>query len=127
MAGPARIMVIGDEREALRTVSRGLRPAGYRVVVAGQQAAPASIRKYRPDLVLLDIREPPAEGFRLLSLIRRFSTVPVIVLAARREGKYLEEALGLGADDFFTRPFNMPLLAARIEAMLRLYRRRERG
>ncbi len=72
-----------------------------------------------PDLVILDIIMPGLDGFKVLSLIRQRSNVPVIMLTANREASTASDALGLGADDYVRKQFHTQELLARIRAKLR--------
>ncbi len=72
-----------------------------------------------PDIVLLDLNLPDTSGFDILSEIRRFSTVPVIILTVSSEDENMMRGLEAGADDYITKPFNYMTLLARVKAVLR--------
>jgi DNA-binding response OmpR family regulator len=77
------------------------------------------VRQERPDLVLLDVMLPDLNGFDICRILRKETTVPIIILSAKTEEIDKVSGLGLGADDYITKPFSMRELLARISAMLR--------
>ncbi len=114
------IMVVDDEQAILSLLSRTLEPEGFGVVIASNgRSALALLEEHKPDLVILDIMMPGLDGFQVLDLIRQRSNIPVIMLTARGEVTSLNEALGLGADDYVRKPFHTRELLARIRAKLR--------
>lgn len=124
-AGGARILVVEDDAASREAVTAILSLKGYRVVPVGTaEAAVESARRDAPDLVLLDLRLGAADGFDVLSQIRSFQDVPVIILSGKITPE--EKALGLrmGADDYVGKPFDAGELLARIEARLRPARTR---
>ena len=114
------IMVVDDEQAILRLLNRTLEPEGYGVIVTDNgRAALELLEEHMPDLVILDIMMPGLDGFQVLNLIRQRSSVPVIMLTAKREASTARDALGLGADDYVRKPFHTHELLARIRAKLR--------
>jgi DNA-binding response OmpR family regulator len=114
------ILVVDDDREMLRLLSRTLELEGYDATIAADgKSAMALLEKYGPDLVVLDIMMPGVDGFQVLELIRQRSNVPVIMLTARCDLTSLCDAVVLGADDYVTKPFHTRELLARIKAKLR--------
>lgn len=116
----ATILVVEDEatlRESLRyTFAR----QGYRVITASDgPSALEAARTYRPDLVILDLILPGMDGFEVCRLLRRDSSVPILILTARDEEVDRVLGLELGADDYVTKPFSMRELVARVKALLR--------
>ena len=115
-----RVLVIDDE-EQIRTLLRlGLGAKGWTVFEAGTgfEGVQETIGA-RPDLVLLDLGLPDAEGANILSEIRTFSTIPVIVISARANEENIVGLLEAGADDYVTKPFNINELTARMTTVLR--------
>lgn len=115
-----QVLVVEDEvdiRGILRTL---LRTAGYRVIEA-ETAARAAIeaRTHKPDLLLVDLGLPDADGLQVIRSVREWSPVPVIVLSARNMEAQKIEALDAGADDYVSKPFSAPELLARVRAALR--------
>lgn len=117
-----KILVVDDAPDVVEAIRISLR-LNWReteVLEAGTGAeALDRIERDIPDLVLLDIGLPDADGFCVLSRVREFSDVPVIVLTARDGTMDAVKGLELGADDYVTKPFNHLELLARIRALLR--------
>lgn len=116
----AKILVIDDEPSIVNLVTAYLKPEGYEVLTAsdgpsGLKAAQA----FKPDLVILDIMLPGMDGLELLSRLRRASDVYVILLTAKTEETDKIVGLGVGADDYVTKPFSPRELTARVKAALR--------
>ncbi|MBR4941420.1 MAG: response regulator transcription factor [Clostridia bacterium] len=78
-------------------------------------------RVFKPDIVLLDIMMPGLDGWEVCHSIRKESTVPVIMLTARGETSDKVTGLEIGADDYIVKPFEMPEVIARVNAVLRRY------
>jgi two-component system KDP operon response regulator KdpE len=118
--GSARILVVDDEPQIRRFLRHGLAAHGYAVLEAesAEAALRAAVRE-RPELVVLDLGLPDREGFDVLSALREWSAVPVLVLSVRSRETEKVRAFDLGADDYVVKPFGMPELLARIKAALR--------
>jgi two-component system KDP operon response regulator KdpE len=116
----ARILVVDDEPQIRKFLRLGLEGHGYSVLeAASAEAALRAAVSGQPELVVLDLGLPDREGFDVLSALREWSRVPVLVLSVRsREGEKVR-AFDLGADDYVVKPFGMPELLARIKAALR--------
>lgn len=116
----AKILVVDDEPAILRAVETNLRRHDFQVETAGTVAD--ALERYdatHPDLVLLDLGLPGADGKELIRAIRARAATPIIVLSAREAERDKVEALDLGADDYLTKPFNVNELLARIRVALR--------
>jgi DNA-binding response OmpR family regulator len=116
------ILVVDDEEAIVEFVEINLRRAGYEVVKAynGTDAVQA-VREHTPQLVVLDIMLPDIDGFQVCREIRRFSSVPVIMLTARSEDQDKISGLEMGADAYLVKPFNPDELIAWIQAVLRRF------
>jgi two-component system KDP operon response regulator KdpE len=115
-----RVLVVDDESQLLLALRINLTSRGYDVAVAVDGAAGLSSAARRPpDLVVLDLGLPDLDGVQVITGLRGWSTVPILVLSGRTEAWDKVEALDAGADDFVTKPFSMDELAARIRALLR--------
>src|SRR5690606_9502541 len=121
--GPARILVVEDERDIAALVAYHLAREGYRVRTAdGGAEALQAVSRERPDLVILDLMLPGFSGYDVLAELRHRDTtadVPVIVLTARRDEEDRVKGLELGADDYVTKPFSPRELVLRVAAVLR--------
>jgi two-component system, OmpR family, response regulator MtrA len=119
----AHILLVEDDPSIRETTQLGLQAAGFSVETAGDgDEGLARFRAARPDLVLLDVMLPKRDGLEVCRAIRRDSGVPVIMLTARAEAIDVVVGLESGADDYVTKPFEMPILVARIRAALRRVR-----
>jgi len=122
---PRTVVVVEDEAPIAAAVAARLRSEGYRAEVAHSGHDGVELcRRLRPDLVVLDLMLPGLDGLEVLRRVQRDRPVPVIVLTARDSETDLLVGLGLGADDYMTKPFSPRELVARAHAILR---RVERG
>jgi DNA-binding response OmpR family regulator/signal transduction histidine kinase len=118
--GKTEVLVVDDDPALRRLLETSLPDAGYRVQTAIEaQAALEMVIQQPPDIILLDIMLPGADGFTLCKQLREWTTVPIIMLTARAAEKDVVLGLQLGADDYLTKPFRASELLARIEAVLR--------
>ncbi len=116
----AHILVIEDEAQYRFLIQLNLEASGYSVELAeNARVGLARVTDAAPDLVLLDVMLPDFDGIELCRQIRRFSTVPIVMLTARAEQKDIVSGLNAGADDYVTKPFGVDELLARIQANLR--------
>lgn len=125
-----KIMLVDDEPALRKMVGEFLAKEGFKnVVYAGScREAMAVYQREYPALILLDVMLPDGDGFSLLGELRRESEVPVIFLSARDEDENRLHGLGLGADDYITKPFLPKELILRVTAVLkRVYRVKETG
>ncbi|HEU0240524.1 MAG TPA: response regulator transcription factor [Micromonosporaceae bacterium] len=115
-----RVLVVEDERAIAEAVAARLRADGFEVTTAGD--GPAAVRtaeQWRPDLVVLDIMLPGFDGLEVCRRIHATRHIPVIMLTARDDETDLLVGLGVGADDYLTKPFSLRELAARVHVVLR--------
>ena len=115
-----KVLVADDDAELRELIAFTLAQAGYLVIKASDGSAAVRLFSAEsPDLVVLDINMPALSGFQVCEAIRARSRVPVMMLTVRGEEEDLVRALGLGADDYLTKPFSPRTLLARIRALLR--------
>lgn len=120
-----KILLVDDERALREMVYGFLQRAGFhQVAMAGNcKEAEKLFSDTEPHLILLDVMLPDGDGFSLLRKLRQISEVPVIFLSARDEDESRLRGLGLGADDYITKPFLPEELILRVTAVLkRVYR-----
>ena len=114
------ILIVEDDQNIVDLVRSNLSVRGHDVIVSKNGESIARTLELRvPDLVLLDLMLPDADGFELCREIRELYEVGIIVLSARRAETDKVRALNLGADDYMTKPFGIEELLARINATLR--------
>lgn len=118
-----RILVVDDDKQIVRLVQSYLERAGYQVLTAyNGETALHTIRRERPDLVVLDLMLPDRDGWEITRLIRsdeHLAGLPLIMLTARIEDTDKIVGLELGADDYIAKPFNPSEVVARVRAVLR--------
>ncbi len=116
----ALVLVVEDEPQMRKFIRASLLSHGYRVLEAERATeAVALMTSHNPDLVLLDLGLPDADGIDLTRQIREWSRVPLIVLSARGREDDKVTALDAGADDYLTKPFGVNELLARMRVALR--------
>ena len=115
-----RVLVVDDEPQILRALRINLRARGFEVTTASTGAgALRAAAQTDPQVVILDLGLPDMDGMAVLSGLRGWTTVPVIVLSARVDSADKVDALDAGADDYVTKPFGMEELLARLRAAVR--------
>jgi two-component system KDP operon response regulator KdpE len=115
-----RVLVVDDERQILRFLRPALDAAGYDVVEAETGAdALRMATTSAPDIVILDLGLPDMDGKEVVSRLRAWSTIPIIILSARDRESEKIAALDIGADDYIEKPFGIGELTARMRAALR--------
>lgn len=114
------ILLVEDEETLARAVAFTLEREGYRMLTAADGAVGlAMAREAKPDLLLLDVMLPNIDGFDLCRILRRETTMPILMLTAKVDEVDRIVGLELGADDYLTKPFSMRELVARIKALFR--------
>lgn len=117
----ARVLLVDDQPELLALVSGSLRQAGYGTVdtAAGCAEARACFAAHRPDVMILDVNLPDGDGFSLFRELRGQADIPALFLSARDADADRLFGLGLGADDYLTKPFLTQELLLRLQGILR--------
>lgn len=117
----AKVILVIEDEESIRNVIRAfLEDAGYTVLTAADGAEGIDrFRRFSPDLVLLDVLLPKVDGFTVCKTLRRESRVPVLLLTALGDEDSQMQGFDALADDYITKPFSMPVVLKRIEAVLR--------
>jgi DNA-binding response OmpR family regulator len=115
-----RVLVVEDERTINQAVADRLSAEGFDVRQAYDgPAAVATAHEWEPHVVVLDVMLPGFDGHEVCRRVQRDRPVPVLMLTARDDETDLLVGLGVGADDYLTKPFSMRELVARIRALLR--------
>ena len=123
-SGPmSRILIVEDDPDQLALADVRVSLAGYAVRVANSQAAlmQSMAKQGKPDLILLDIILPDADGFEILQKLRRldsFADLPIVLLTIRGHAEEIAKGLALGADGYVTKPYTKNTLAKVIRRIL---------
>jgi len=115
-----RVLIVEDEADIRRFVKMALEQEGLEVYEApnAKQARIESVSR-KPDIVIVDLGLPDADGKTFIQELRGWSSAPVVVLSARDQETEKVAALDVGADDYLVKPFGVPELLARVRAQLR--------
>ena len=123
-----RVLIVDDEPQILRFLRPALDAAGYNVIEA--ESGGEALRKVAtvaPDLVVLDLGLPDMDGKEVVSRLRAWSPIPIIILSARDRESEKIAALDLGADDYIEKPFGIGELTARMRTALRHSQKTDAG
>jgi two-component system KDP operon response regulator KdpE len=115
-----RVLIVDDEKAIRKTLRAALTPRGYTVFEAatGAEGLERSISSH-PDVVILDLGLPDIDGVEVIKGIRARAKTPIVILSVRDEVADKVAALDAGADDYLSKPFNVPELVARLKAVMR--------
>jgi two-component system KDP operon response regulator KdpE len=127
MTEAMHLILIFEDDQAMQNILRMLFEAnGFRVLLADTAArGEQDARLHRPDIVLVDLGLPDRDGINVISAIRGWSPVPIVVLTAQTAEAQRLAAFELGADDYVMKPFSAPELLARVRAVVRRHVRGE--
>jgi DNA-binding response OmpR family regulator len=116
----AKILLVEDDDVLAETLQYNLKRAGYETLATGNGATGLHMaRSAHPDLIILDIMLPDLDGLSICRILRGETTVPIIILTARRDDVDRLAGFEMGADDYVVKPFHLGELLARIRAILR--------
>lgn len=114
------ILVVEDDNSVKNLITTTLKAHDYRYLSASNgEIAIMDASSHNPDIILLDLGLPDIDGIEVISKIRSWSNVPIIVISARSEDTDKIEALDAGADDYLTKPFSVEELLARLRVTQR--------
>lgn len=115
-----KILIVEDDENIVRVISDNLTKWGYDVLaVENFNDVVETFNNFKPQLVLLDIVLPFFNGYYWSSEIRKVSTVPIIFISSKAEDGDIVMGMQFGGDDYITKPLNMDVLNAKIQAVLR--------
>lgn len=125
----AKILIVEDDKEINRLLCEYMQSQDHEVINAVNGLSALTLLRDRQDidLVLLDLMLPLQSGDVVLTKLREFSNVPVIVLSAKNTVQTKIDVIRMGADDYMTKPFDLDEVEARIEAVLRRIRKQARS
>ena len=119
-----KIMIAEDDVKIAQLEQDYLESNGYETKIVGDGAMViAELKKGGYDLILLDIMLPNCSGYDICRSVREDIDIPILMVTARTEGIDVIRGLGLGADDYITKPFDPSQLVARVRSHLRRYQR----
>jgi len=114
------ILVVDDDKDIVETIKGNLELDGYDILCAFDGRSGLDMaKKYRPDLIILDLNLPDIDGIKACQIMRREFDFPIIMLTARDGVSDMVLGLECGADDYVVKPFNFLELSARIKAVLK--------
>ncbi|MDB1125025.1 response regulator transcription factor [Vibrio algarum] len=114
------ILVVDDKLNVQTLLTEVLTSKGFQVLCASNgRDALLVLKKYTPDLILLDVMMPQMDGYQFITEHRNSSDLPVIMITAKQHEQDIVKGFELGADDYICKPFKMSELLARIQAVLR--------
>jgi two-component system response regulator MtrA len=115
-----RVLLVEDDPSIREMAALGLSNAGFRVTsCADGREGLERLRRDPFDLAVLDVMLPSLDGFEITREVRKDSRIPIVMLTARADATDVIVGLELGADDYVTKPFDMPVLVARCRSVLR--------
>lgn len=122
------VLIVDDEPQIRKMLNIFLDASDFKIEESesGKEAV-RLIASIKPDIVLLDLGLPDMDGKEVITMIRQWSQVPIVVLSVRSNDEEVAAALNMGADDYVTKPFNAEVMLARIHANLRKSAVREAG
>jgi len=116
----AKILVVDDDEDIINLTKAYLTSRGYRVVAAMNGEAGIRLAHVeRPDLIILDIEMPDRDGLEVCQEIRQTMLTPILFLTVRGDESDVVLGLGMGADNYITKPFKLSELTAKVDAALR--------
>ena len=120
MAVRGKVLIVEDDRAICSFMRRVLEANGYESIIVGTgREALSMLTSHCPDVVILDLGLPDMDGMDVLTQLRAWSLMPVVVVSARTDEREKVRALDVGADDYITKPFGTSELLARLRTAIR--------
>ena len=118
-----RIFIIEDDEDISKLLKFHLEKEGYKIDISNNgENIKKKLLTFKPDLITLDLMIPGSDGFELCKALKsdaQTAYIPIIMITGKDEESTIVAGLELGADDFITKPFNIPILIARVRKLLR--------
>ncbi len=120
IAAPQRLLVLDQDTLGEDFLKHVLNPNGYEIIkVSSSAEGILTSQSWNPDIIIINIMEPAANGWKLCKRLREFSQAPILVLAAVSDPNSIAQWLDAGADDYLTRPFSSEILVAHLQKLTR--------
>ena len=120
-----KVLIVDDDRTLADVIAFTFKREGFEIILA--EDGEAAYRRWQddaPDLIILDVNLPKADGFSVCKRIREQSDIPIILLTVRSDEEDILGGFHLGADDYITKPFSPRQLIARVKAVMRRTKKR---
>jgi len=115
-----RILIVEDDQIIAQSLAKHLNDWGFEIqTIEDFRTVMDQFNQFNPQLVLMDIQLPFFNGYHWCQEIRKVSRVPVIFVSSSSDNMNIVMAVNMGGDDFITKPFDLPVLVAKVQAMLR--------
>ena len=119
---PTRLLVIDQDTLGENFIKQTLNPDGYEVIkVSSSAEGIQTSQTWNPDVIIINIMQPSANGWKLCRKLREYSQVPILVLAAVSDPNLIALWLDAGADDYLTKPFSSEILVAHLQKLTRRF------
>jgi len=119
---PTKLLVIDQDAMGENFIKQTLNPNGYEVIkVNSSKEGIQTSQTYSPDVIIINIMQPSANGWKLCRKLREYSQVPILVLAAVSDPNSIALWLDAGADDYLTKPFSSDILVAHLQKLTRRF------
>ena len=122
ISSPTKLLVIDQDAMGENFIKQTLNPNGYEVIkVNSSKEGIQTSQTYDPDIIIINIMQPSANGWKLCRKLREHSQVPILVLAAVSDPNSIALWLDAGADDYLTKPFSSDILVAHLQKLTRRF------
>jgi DNA-binding response OmpR family regulator len=120
IASPKKLLILDQDTLGENFLKQTLNPNGYEIIKVNSSAEGiVTSRSWNPDVIIINILQPAANGWKLCKRLREFSQAPILVLAAVSDPSSIAHWLDAGADDYLTRPFSAEMLVAHLQKLTR--------
>ncbi|HSB65232.1 MAG TPA: response regulator transcription factor [Anaerolineales bacterium] len=117
---PTKLLVFDQDTLGENFLKQMLKPDGFEIIkVSSNTDGLLASRSLKPDVIVINLMQPPANGWKICRKLREFSQVPILVLAAVSDPHIIALWLDAGADDYLTKPFSTEVLVAHLQKLTR--------